>query len=243
VNIPPVCGDLVIRADGESLAVTLTHSAIRPALGTVLALHGAGDAVRQRSAYLADHFAQRRLNTIAFDMSGHGESSGALRDSSLRRRHDQATAVACSPGLPRPDILLGNSMGGYVASSLLPDLAVRGLILICPALYASDAHEVPFDESFTAVLRRPGSFRDSRILEEVREFRGAVLVLIGDRDEVIPREIVELYLGACTNAAYVQHSVIPGAPHRIHLWAAESEKNRAAVTREIDRFLDNVPVR
>jgi pimeloyl-ACP methyl ester carboxylesterase len=77
-----------------------------------------------------------------FDYSGHGESSGAFTDGTIGRWLEDATAVfeACSRG---PQILVGSSMGGWLALLLVralrrraetPVASVAGMVLIAPAV-------------------------------------------------------------------------------------------------------------
>jgi pimeloyl-ACP methyl ester carboxylesterase len=77
-----------------------------------------------------------------FDYTGHGESSGAFTDGTIGRWLEDALAVfeACSRG---PQILIGSSMGGWLALLMLRALrrrseataaAVAGMVLIAPAV-------------------------------------------------------------------------------------------------------------
>jgi len=77
-----------------------------------------------------------------FDYSGHGESSGAFTDGTIGRWLEDTLAVfeACSRG---PQILVGSSMGGWLALLLVralrrraetPVASVAGMVLIAPAV-------------------------------------------------------------------------------------------------------------
>ena len=77
-----------------------------------------------------------------FDYSGHGESSGAFADGTIGRWLEDALAVfeACTRG---PQILVGSSMGGWLALLLVralrrraetPAASVVGMVLIAPAV-------------------------------------------------------------------------------------------------------------
>jgi pimeloyl-ACP methyl ester carboxylesterase len=77
-----------------------------------------------------------------FDYSGHGESSGAFTDGTIGRWLEDALAVfnACCSG---PQVLVGSSMGGWLAlllvqalrrRSAVPPASVAGLVLIAPAV-------------------------------------------------------------------------------------------------------------
>jgi pimeloyl-ACP methyl ester carboxylesterase len=77
---------------------------------------------------------------LAFDYSGHGESSGAFEEGTIGRWFEEAVAVfrAETKG---PQIVIGSSMGGWIALLLARALAatgeanrLRALILIAPAV-------------------------------------------------------------------------------------------------------------
>lgn len=81
---------------------------------------------------------------VRFDYSGHGESGGAFTDGTIGRWLEEARAVfgAYCEG---PQVVVGSSMGGWIALLLARDLAARqargellrawpvGLVLIAPA--------------------------------------------------------------------------------------------------------------
>lgn len=82
---------------------------------------------------------------IRFDYFGHGQSSGAFADGTIGRWRDDLLAVldAVAQG---PQVLVGSSMGGWLATlaALARPEKVAGLVLIAPAL------------DFTERLMRPG---------------------------------------------------------------------------------------
>jgi alpha-beta hydrolase superfamily lysophospholipase len=88
-------------------------------------------------AVAVDAFAaERGLASTRFDYSGHGTSSGAFLDGTISRWLEEARAVfeARTAG---PQILIGSSMGGWLALLLAEALRgtgrVAGLLLIAPA--------------------------------------------------------------------------------------------------------------
>src|SRR5438876_11380906 len=79
---------------------------------------------------------------VRFDYSGHGESGGAFTDGTIGRWLEESVAVfdAFCPG---PQVLVGSSMGGWLALLMTRELArragpavasVAGLVLIAPAV-------------------------------------------------------------------------------------------------------------
>jgi len=91
---------------------------------------------------LADWSAQKRRACVRFDYSGHGESGGAFTDGTIGRWLAETLAVfdACCRG---PQIVIGSSMGGWLALLLARALRARkepatasiaGLVLVAPAI-------------------------------------------------------------------------------------------------------------
>ncbi len=93
-----------------------------------------------------DQEAERRgLGLLRFDYSGHGRSDGRIEDGTISRWLEETLAIlrAESEG---PQVILGSSMGGYLA--LLAARALHqageterlaGLILIAPAVDFTEA--------------------------------------------------------------------------------------------------------
>ncbi|BAT59793.1 alpha/beta hydrolase family protein [Variibacter gotjawalensis] len=81
-----------------------------------------------------------------FDYSGHGESSGAFRDGTIGRWLDESLAVFTSQ-CEGPQILIGSSMGGWMALLLARALrqcedsraSLAGMVLIAPAADFTEA--------------------------------------------------------------------------------------------------------
>ena len=108
---------------------------------------------------LADWAAQRGRACVRFDYSGHGESEGAFTDGTIGRWLAESLAVfdACCRG---PQVLIGSSMGGWLALLLVRALhtrreagpgSVAGLVLIAPAI---DFTEELMWKRFTPEIKR-----------------------------------------------------------------------------------------
>lgn len=99
------------------------------------------DMVSTKATVLADWAKSRGVACTRFDYSGHGQSGGEFRDGTVGRWLGEAVAVfdQLTTG---PQILVGSSMGGYIALLLLRQLMlrqqpaadrVRALVVIAPA--------------------------------------------------------------------------------------------------------------
>lgn len=83
--------------------------------------------------------AEKGLAAIRFDYSGHGASGGAFRAGTITRWLEEALAVLDHVA-PQSVVLVGSSMGGWIALRLVQALARRGsgprvvgMVLIAPA--------------------------------------------------------------------------------------------------------------
>ncbi len=104
-------------------------------------LGGFRSDMRGTKAEFLDSLAERQGRAcLRFDYSGHGESEGAFGDGTIGLWAQQALAVfrALSEG---PQIVVGSSMGGWIALLLARALArlgeaerLAGMILIAPAV-------------------------------------------------------------------------------------------------------------
>ncbi|HXE24023.1 MAG TPA: alpha/beta hydrolase [Roseiarcus sp.] len=154
------------------------------------------------------------LGFLRFDYSGHGRSGGRLEDGAISRWLEEALALirAESEG---PQILVGSSMGGWLALLAARALAeageterVKGLILIAPAVDFTEAliWEKAPEEARRAIMeqgvwRRPSAYsgepdcltrdliedgRKHLMLGAMIRTRAPTVVLQGMRDEDVP---------------------------------------------------------
>jgi pimeloyl-ACP methyl ester carboxylesterase len=112
-----------ISVDG--LAGSLWRPGGEP-LGGFLVLHGAGSR-KENHADMARAACAAGWTAAAFDARGHGATGGALGASALS---DVARVAA---ELPRPLVLRGSSMGGYLALTAAHPAAASAVVAICPA--------------------------------------------------------------------------------------------------------------
>ena len=107
----------------------------------VVWLSGYRSDMDSTKATALDSEAERRgLGYLRFDYSGHGRSEGRLEDGNISRWLEETLALvkAESEG---PQILVGSSMGGWLAllaaralNAAVETERVKGLILIAPAV-------------------------------------------------------------------------------------------------------------
>jgi pimeloyl-ACP methyl ester carboxylesterase len=180
------------------------------------------------------------LAVTRFDYSGHGQSGGDFLEGTISRWLEEALAVfGTTHG---PQIVVGSSMGGWLALLLTRALRARGearvsaLILIAPAVDMTEelmrADFTPEDYqtlASTGVLLQPSDYSDqpypitARLIEDgarhllfggIIETGCPVTILQGGRDTDVPQEHA-LKLVAHLLSDPVTLTLIPDGDHRL----------------------------
>ncbi|MEO8883973.1 MAG: alpha/beta hydrolase [Devosia sp.] len=202
--------------------------------------------------------AREGFSVTRLDYSGHGQSGGDFLDGTISRWLEEALAVfATTSG---PQIVVGSSMGGWLALLLNKALRVRGehrvkaLILIAPAV---DMTEDLMREEFSpadyealqtrGVILRPSQYSDepypitAKLIEDGGRhllFGGAietgcpVTILQGGKDPDVPQDHA-LKLVSHLLSDPVTLTLIPDGDHRL---SREQDLRllEAAVRRAVD---------
>jgi len=115
-----------------------------------------------KAAALATFAAERGRGIVRFDYSGHGESKGAFADGTIGRWLTESVAVFTTY-CRGPQVLVGSSMGGWLALLLARELrragvqtasqdpSIAGMVLIAPAV---DFTEALMWQKFSPEVRR-----------------------------------------------------------------------------------------
>lgn len=217
--------------DGELLS-GVGCGAADPGTATAVLLHGAGIGSKERLLPMLAEFASRGCGGLAFDFSGHGESSGELRELSLRRRFEQAVAVI-DARVPAdgPLIVVGFSMSGQTVTDLVGHYGgrVAAVGLCAPAVYAEEAWDVPFGEGdgrFSEIIRRPDGWRGAPALEVLRGYEGRAVLAVPETDAIIPPEVTRAVQDALSARARFTRFDVPGAEHMLGWWFSEHPEDR-----------------
>jgi pimeloyl-ACP methyl ester carboxylesterase len=125
----------------------------------LLWLGGFNSNMRGIKAEALDRWASEGSRAITrFDYSGHGESGGDFTAGTIGRWLEESIAV-CDAFCQGPQVLIGSSMGGWLALLLVRELArraistasVAGVVLIAPAV---DFTEELLWKRFSPTLKR-----------------------------------------------------------------------------------------
>ena len=217
-------------------------------LPTVLFLPGYASDMDGNKAVAIDAFAERMgIAMVRFDYSGTGLSDGAFDDGTLDRWLDEALAVI-DQLTEGPVVLIGSSMGGWIALHLALRRPERVQALVGIAA-APDFTEWGFSDQARAMLRGDGEARASdddfrptrafwesgqrmRLLEAEIAVECPVRLVHGDQDKDVPATVA-LRLLARLRSDDVQLKLIKGGGHRL------SERHEIeAILRSIAELLE-----
>jgi fermentation-respiration switch protein FrsA (DUF1100 family) len=217
----------IATADGETLHGWLIPSD-RPRAEVIFWHGNGGNLSVWLPAYL--DFPGRRLSVLAFDYRGYGRSSGTPSERGLYRDTD---AVLDDFWRRRtadvPVIYWGRSIGTAFAAYATTVRSPDALVLETPF---ADADALLSNMPLVRVLAKLSSYRFPTA-EFLRGFDRPVLIIHGDRDEIVPLAAGRsLFDGLDAPKTFAE---IPGAHHNDLRFA-----NPAPYDRAIDRFLDAV---
>ena len=179
----------------------------------VLVLHGAGNSNRGRFQMLREELFAKGISSVAFDFVGHGDTGGDLKSSSLSSRTRQACRIVDVLNLQQPFAVIGASMSAYTAVKLLEHFQIKSLILLVPAMYTSQAYTTPFNRGFSDIIRQPQSWVQSDAWRLLADFRGRLLIVAGENDQIIPRDVINRIYDSAVIAAERKLYIAPDASH------------------------------
>jgi fermentation-respiration switch protein FrsA (DUF1100 family) len=204
----------------------------RPAGPAVLIFNGnAGD--RSHRLTLAEALTERGYAVLLFDYRGYAGNPGTPTEEGLRAdAHAAIDALAARPEVdPERIAYFGESLGSAVAGGLATERPPAALVMRSPPSSLADVgrHHYPFLPIVDALLldRYP-------LAEQVRAVRVPLLVLVTERDEIVPADLSRRVF----NAAVGPKRYVPlVATHHNDPELFAGDKMLAAVTSFLDEWL------
>lgn len=161
-------GSITVGEGAEARTIAFKRRAGRIHGPAVVWLGGYKSDMEGTKALALDDFAaEAGLEAIRFDYSGHGISGGAFRDGTISRWLEETVSVI-RHFAPEEVVLVGSSMGGWIASRTVQELArrdlpvkVRGMVLIAPAPdFTAELIEPALTEAERQSLAERGYFEE-----------------------------------------------------------------------------------
>ena len=218
------------------------------------------DMAGSKATRLDDYGARRGLEVTRFDYSGHGQSGGDFYEGTIGRWLEEAVAVFRTTS--GPQVVVGSSMGGWLALLLARALTVAGenrvgaMILVAPAVdMTEDLMRATFTRAERAdletlgVVMQPSDYGDPYPLTRALIEEGAnhllfgrgivagcpVTILQGGRDTDVPRAHA-LKLVQHLLSDPVTFTLVPDGDHRLSR-EADLLVLEAALDRAVDEAL------
>jgi pimeloyl-ACP methyl ester carboxylesterase len=162
-------------------------------------LGGFNSDMRGTKALALDAWAaEQERACVRFDYSGHGESEGQFADGTIGRWLDESVAVF-GRFCRGPQVVIGSSMGGWMALLLAREMAQRGiegaslagLVLIAPApdftealMWKGFSPEVREEIMTKGVWHRPSQYGDPYPITRALIEEGRNHLLLGSKIDV-----------------------------------------------------------
>jgi len=168
--------------DGERLHGWWIPGRPSPSAGHLLFFHGNAGNVGGRVLH-AELLSAAGFDVLLFDYRGYGRSSGRAGETGTYRDARAARSeLLRQPGVDASRVFyLGESLGGAIALALALEFPPAGLVLQSTFTSVRDAARV----HYPVIPRRvvPDAYPSLRLIPELR---APLLVLHGDRDELVP---------------------------------------------------------
>lgn len=192
--------------DGETLHAWWFRARETP-LGHVLLCHGNAGNVGDRLLH-ARLLTDAGLDVFSFDYRGYGQSTGSpSEEGTYRDARAALLALARQEGVdPQRILYVGESLGGGVAVALAREAPPRGLVLLSTFTSVRDMGRVHYPIIPPPLV--PDAYPS---LRRIRDLECPVLVMHGDRDDIVPLAQGEALHQAAPEPKRLH--VFPGAGH------------------------------
>jgi hypothetical protein len=169
-------------SDGETLHGWWIPAARRPPLAHVLFLHGNAGNVSHRLG-TAKVLTEAGFDLLLFDYRGYGLSGGTPSEEGtyLDARAARSALLAGAGVDPTRVVYLGESLGGAVALELA--LAHPPAALVLQSTFTGIRDLARLHYPFVPAFAVPNAYPS---LDRVRRLRAPLLVIHGERDEIVP---------------------------------------------------------
>lgn len=186
----------------------------------ILFLHGANSSLATFDLIIDD--LKRDFVCLAFDRLGNDKSEGKFEDFTLEDQLRQAKfmlkyLLGQEKINQQKIIVVGGSMGAHIASRLTTQGEITHLILRAPASYSKEYEKVKMVESWLPWDRKnkKWAWEPSFAFEAISQFKGALLIVRSEKDEIIPDRIISRYLDSAKSVRAKEVKTIVGAPHSL----------------------------
>jgi uncharacterized protein len=184
---------------------------------SVIFFHGSGGN-GEAMFEMAHGLSEKGILGLAFNYRGAGVSGGKFEDQTIESGIADGKA-AVNYFLSQKEVdnkrfgFLGGSFGGFIASLIANNFNPKSLALVAPAAYSPRLYEIQRDADND--LRQ--DFEKSDSYKEIARFKGSLLVVRSEFEDVLPLGMVEKYSKEAVLSAKKENYLLEGANHRISI--------------------------
>jgi hypothetical protein len=187
----------------------------------VIIFHGSG-STGESLIPLAEKLAQNGIFACHFNFRGCGKSDGNFLDQTIGDALlDARTALRLllEQEIDKDRVgICGSSFGGDITTLLLPEFAIKSLVLKAPAalnfpLNAKIAIEGGLQKEWE-YLSDKKNWKDAVNFKNINKFTGDLLIIKAEKDDNVPAEMVDTFYSNAEKA-YKKILVIKDADHRL----------------------------
>lgn len=183
----------------------------------VIFYHGRGSN-RGRYLEIGKQLAEKGFMALAFDFRGCGKSDGKFADQTQRMGINDARAgleFLLKQNVDKNRIgIMGTSFGGFVASILMGEFDfIKSLILRVPAVYPDELLDINVELIKNYYHIEKEKWLNSVAYDGISKFKGDLLVIQSENDDVVHDWIVQNYYDRAINASKKELFVQKGAGH------------------------------
>lgn len=210
-----------IANDIQLSAMILRREGFTGKRPVILAIHGWTSEMARYPERIAP-LIKMGWTGLLFDMRGHGETGGELKQLSAKDHHqDCLSAYDYIKSIEDADTenitVFGSSYGGYQACLLVAKRPVKNLILKAPAQYDDVLFGVPDKQRSPETMQyrsRHHNPQDNMTLKAINNFKGNILFIECEKDEQVPKQVINDYRDAIT--VNYDYELLIDADHACH---------------------------
>ncbi len=188
----------------------------------VLFLHGSTSSEKNYIP-IAEKLADLGIAAMTINLRGHGTSEGNF--DSLTVEDSVKDGLAALETLVRNPIIdknrlgiCGASLGAAIAALMVEENNnIKSLVLRVPATYTTEMLKMKYPDIMSDEERifKEMAVHDTPPIKAMRNFRGSLLVITSQNDDIIPPKVSLAFLSAAAHANKKELKEIPEATHQL----------------------------
>jgi len=215
---------VVIQGEKYNLSGTIIKPDKSEKTPAVIFYHGMISQSKPRYIKRAEGLAKVGISALCFDFRGCGESEGKLGELTLKDWFDDSILAfdyLINQNFVDKDRIgiMGKSFGGEMAALVSNVRNVKSIVLHAPAVYPDEwfNHKLIWDDKMSEERKRYRNSEkalDNQAIRAIEKFKGSLLVVGSELDNICPKEVVEGYY---THAGSKNKKIewIKGADHSL----------------------------